>query len=69
MMSKVAIDICRYEHLLDIESRVDVLVYMLSSNRYLSVEDILNIVGTCDAIMLAEKMKKEENAKKYGYPE
>lgn len=56
----------RYEQLLDIESRVDVVVERISHDKFLKTEDILWILGTDLACDLAEKIKREdeENYKK-----
>lgn len=49
----------RYEELLDIETRVDVVVDMISSDGYLCVSSLLNILGTKRAIDTKNKMKEK----------
>lgn len=62
----VSIPMVRYEQLLDIETRVDVVVERISHDKFLKTEDILWILGTDLSCDLAEKIKREdeENYKK-----
>ena len=50
----------RYEQLLDIETRVDVIVERITREKYMGMEEILRTLGTELAIQGAEEMKEEE---------
>ena len=50
----------RYEQLLDIETRVDVVVERIIREKYMGMEDILRTLGTELAIQGAERMKEEK---------
>lgn len=50
----------RYEQLLDIETRVDVVVERITREKYMGMEDILRTLGTELAIQGAEEMKEEK---------
>ena len=51
----------RYEQLLDIETRVDVVVERIIREKYMGMEDILRTLGTEPAIQGAEEMKERSN--------
>lgn len=51
----------RYEELLDIETRVDVVVERIIREKYMQMEDILRTLGTELAIQGAEEMKERSN--------
>lgn len=57
----VTIPLERYEELLDIETRVNVVLDLLKHETVLKTKDILFILGTSLAIDLAEELEKEEN--------
>ena len=63
----------RYDILLDLETRVHVAVERIKHNEYTRTEDILWILGTEEAIELAEKLREEakkrdeEFRKKYDF--
>ncbi len=50
----------RYEQLLDIETRVDVIVERITREKYMGMEDILRTLGTELALQGAEEMKEEK---------
>lgn len=50
----------RYEQLLDIETRVDVVVERIIREKYMGIEEILRTLGTELAIQGVEEMKEEE---------
>ena len=54
----------RYEQLLDIETRVDVLVERITHDNYIKTEDILRILGTELALQRAEEILEEERKQK-----
>lgn len=54
----------RYEQLLDIETRVDVLVERITHDNYIRTEDILRILGTELALQRAEEILEEERKQK-----
>ncbi len=47
----------RYEELLDIETRVDVVVEKIIREKYMGMEDILRTLGTELALQEAEEIK------------
>ncbi len=47
----------RYEELLDIETRVDVVVEKIIREKYMGMEDILRTLGTELALQGAEEIK------------
>lgn len=49
----------RYDELLDIETRVDVIVDTIASDDYVSIGSILRILGTKRAIFTANKIKEK----------
>ena len=53
--------------LLDLKTRVDVLIERLAHNDFFRTEDVLRILGTDEAVELADKLreKEEERARKY----
>lgn len=58
-MGTVTIDADRYESLIDTETRVNVAVERIISQKYIRTEDILRILGTDDALCEAERMKEQ----------
>lgn len=54
----------RYEQLLDIETRVDVLVERITHDNYIKTEDILRILGTELALQRVEEILEEERKQK-----
>lgn len=54
----------RYEQLLDIETRVDVLVERITHDNYIRTEDILRILGTELALQRVEEILEEERKQK-----
>ena len=56
----VTIPICRYEHLLDIETRAIVVIERIINDNYIRTEDVLRILGTDEAIQEANRMKEED---------
>ena len=53
--------------LLDLKTRVDVLIERIAHNDFFRTEDVLRILGTDEAVELADKLreKKEERMKKF----
>lgn len=49
----------RYDELLDIETRVDVVVDMIARNDYVSMSNVLRILGSEYAIDAANKIEKK----------
>ena len=59
-VSKVSVPLCRYEELLEIETRVQVLIEELEQKEYLSEEDIYLVLGYVKKYKgIKEKKKKE----------
>ena len=53
--------------LLDLKTRVDVLIERIAHDDYFRTEDVLRILGTDEAVKLADKLreKEEERMKKF----
>ena len=53
--------------LLDLKTRVDVLIERIAHDDFFRTEDVLRILGTDEAVKLADKLreKEEERARKY----
>ena len=53
--------------LLDLKTRVDVLIERIAHDDFFRTEDVLRILGTDEAVKLADKLreKKEERMKKF----
>lgn len=58
----VTMSIETYQQLIDLKTRVDVLVDMVCRNGYIELETILGILGTDEALIEAARIreKKEE---------
>lgn len=64
--NEVVIAKARYEELLDIETRVNVVVERLYHDTYLSAEDILWILGTDLAVTKAQKIRLDKQNSERG---
>ena len=55
--------------LLDLKTRVDVLIERIAHDDFFRTEDVLRILGTDEAVKLADKLreKEEERMKKFRY--
>ena len=53
--------------LLDLKTRVDVLIERIAHNDFFRTEDVLRILGTDEAVELADKLreKEEDRMKKF----
>ena len=53
--------------LLDLKTRVDVLIERIAHDDFFRTEDVLRIIGTAEAVKLADKLreKEEERMKKF----
>lgn len=65
--SVVVIPLKRYEELLDLETRVNVVVERVTHDKYFEKEDVLWVLGTDLAVDLAMEITKhnDEQIKKY----
>lgn len=65
--SVVVIPLNRYEGLLDLETRVNVVVERMTHDKYFEKEDILWVLGTDQAVDLAMEITKrnDDQIKKY----
>ena len=63
----VLISIAELAGLLDLKTRVDVLIERIAHNDFFRTEDVLRILGTDEAVELADKLreKEEERMKKF----
>ena len=50
----------RFLELIKIETRVDILVYMLGRDEFVSKETILRILGTVKAIEVADRIRRKD---------
>lgn len=57
----------RYEQLLDIETRVDVVVERIANDKYCEKESILRILGTELALQKADEIREEEKRRHEEY--
>lgn len=58
----VEIDKWRYEELISMESRIDVLVSLIELEGYINVNQMLTIIGTVSAKEVMEKLKEKDKA-------
>lgn len=58
----VTITLEQYETLIDLKSRVDVLVDLICRNGYIRMEDALRILNTAKAIDKADELKAKDEA-------
>ena len=58
----VEIDKWRYEELISIESRIEVLVSLIELEGYINVNQMLTIIGTVSAKEVMEKLKEKDKA-------
>ena len=56
----VTLSLYQFSHLIDLETRVNVLIERLDNDESLDKEDVLRIIGTDSAIEVAEKIKKHK---------
>ena len=56
------IDKWRYEELISMESRIDVLVCLIELEGYINVNQMLTIIGTVSAKEVMEKLKEKDKA-------
>ena len=63
----VLISMDEFAWLLDLKTRVDVLIERIAHDDFFRTEDVLRILGTDEAVELADKLreKEEERARKY----
>lgn len=63
----VLISIAELAGLLDLKTRVDVLIERIAHDDFFRTEDVLRILGTDEAVKLADKLreKEEERMKKF----
>ena len=57
----VEIDKWRYEELISVESRIEVLVSLIELEGYINVNQMLTIIGTVSAQEVIEKLKEKDN--------
>lgn len=57
----------RYEQLLDLETRADVVVERICNDSYIDKEDVLRILGTELALQKADEIREEEKKRHEEY--
>lgn len=67
--SVVVIPIEKYEELLDIETRVNVVVERIVHDKYIKTEDVLWILGTELAVETAMEIREKEEKERKEYLE
>lgn len=60
----VEIDKWRYEELISVESRIEVLVSLIDLEGYININQMLTIIGTVSAQEVIEKLKEKDKARK-----
>ena len=58
----IEIDKWRYEELISVESRIEVLVSLIELEGYINVNKMLTIIGTVSAQEVMEKLKEKDKA-------
>ena len=63
----VLISMAELARLLDLKTRVDVLIERIAHDDFFRTEDVLRILGTDEAVKLADKLreKEEDRMKKF----
>ena len=63
----VLISMAELSWLLDLKTRVDVLIERIAHDDFFRTDDVLRIIGTDEAVELADKLreKEEERMKKF----
>lgn len=56
----VVLDKWYYEEMVMLTARVEVLVGIISRDRYITTTDVLRILGTPEAHMAADKLEREQ---------
>lgn len=57
---KISITLGRYAQLLELETRVNIVVERIEHKEYIGVEDLLWALGTENAVEMAQKMRDEK---------
>lgn len=60
METMINISLERYKELIEIETRIKVIIDILTEQKYISTEDLLRMIGTKEAIEGIGKLKKLE---------
>lgn len=60
----VCVDLSRYEELVALESRVNVVVGQIARDGYMRTEDLLFTLGTTASVIEAEKIQKESEERR-----
>lgn len=60
----VCVDLSRYEELVALESRVNVVVGQIARDGYMRTEDLLFTLGTTASVMEAEKIQRESEERR-----
>ena len=65
----VTISLRRYEQLIDVETRVNVVVERIARNGYIATQDLLWILGTELSVELAQELRDKEESERKEYAE
>lgn len=58
--SVIVIPLCRYEELLDLETRVNVIVERIDHNKTIDIESLLWMLGTELSVSIANEIREGE---------
>ena len=59
-MADIHIDNDRYDYLIELEARVDVIITIIERGGYISKDDLLAIIGTDRAMEILDKIENKE---------
>ncbi len=59
-MADIHIDNDRYDYLIELEARVDVIITIIERGGYISKDDLLAIIGTDRAMEILDKIEDKE---------
>lgn len=57
---KIYITLGRYAQLLELETRVNIIIERIDHDEYMNVEELLWALGTENAVEIAQKMRDEK---------
>lgn len=65
----VSIPVERYDELVKLESKIDVLLDRVEHDEYLRTDDMLRIIGTEKSLKIADAIESERDEYGFGFPE
>ena len=58
--NSILISIEDFVELMDLKTRVSVLIERIAHDEYFKTEDVLRVLGTCEAVQLADELREKE---------